>query len=57
MEAITLRYKFKKLAEEYSHFYMYNEILGYLSLEQLEEYYEHFNQLHPGVYDEDGNHL
>ena len=57
MDANELRYKFKKLADSYSHFYMYNEILNYLNTTQLQEFYEHFNQLHPGIYDEDGNHI
>ena len=57
MDANELRYKFKKLADEYSLFYMYNEILSYLNAAQLQEFYEHFNQLHPGIYDEDGNHI
>lgn len=55
--AVELRYKFRKLSEEYSDQYMFRELLAYLTEKQLETYYEEFKRLHPGPYDRDGNEL
>ena len=57
MDANELRYRFAKLADSYSHFYVLNALLAMMTQDQLKEYYDYFNQLHPGVYDEDGNHI
>lgn len=57
MDANELRYRFTKLAENYSHFYVLNALLAMMTQNQLKEYYDYFNQLHPAYYDEDGNEI
>jgi len=57
MDANELRYRFTKLAESYSHFYVLNALLAMMTQSQLKEYYDYFNQLHPAYYDEDGNEI
>jgi len=57
MNANELRYRFEKLADEFGHSYVLKALLAMLTQNQLQEYYEHFNNLHPGIYDEDGNHI
>lgn len=57
MDANELRYKFRKLADDYGPFYVLNAVLAMMTQDQLKEYYDYFNQLHPAYYDEDGNEL
>jgi len=57
MNANELRYRFEKLADEFSNSYVLKALLAMMSQAELKEYYDYFNQLHPGVYDEDGNHI
>lgn len=53
--AVELRYKFRRLSEEYSDWYMFRELLCYLNVKQLEECYEEFIRLHPqSFYDAEG---
>jgi len=57
MDANELRYRFEKLADEFSYSYVLKALLAMMTQVELKEYYDYFNQLHPGVYDEDGNHV
>lgn len=57
MDARELRYKFIKLSENYSDWYVFREILLYMNQEQLQEFWDEFEKNHPGFYDKDGNEL
>lgn len=54
-KAVELRYKFRRLSEEYSDWYMFRELLLYLNENQLEECYKEFIRIHPqSYYDAEG---
>jgi len=58
MDANELRYRFAKLAEDqFGYYYVLKALLAMMTQDQLKEYYDYFNQLHPACYDEDGNEI
>ena len=49
MDARELRYKFMKLSEEYSDWYVFREILLYMNQEQLQQFWDEFEKNHPNI--------
>ena len=58
MDARELRYKFMKLTDkEYSPSFILGELLLYMNQAQLQEFWDEFSRLYPGIYDENGNEI
>lgn len=49
MDARELRYKFMKLSENYSDWYVFREILLYMNQEQLQQFWDEFEKNHPNI--------